>query len=131
MEIPENGKNKCRLTIGDETREWRNGEVMVFDTSLMHDAVNESDGMRYILMFRVWHPDLTQVEREALQFIYDCLSVPEMLDDDEEVRWNVQKEMEKMRQFPRIQSLSSGGGGGFGSSSSSSSSASRKKKKAK
>jgi Aspartyl/asparaginyl beta-hydroxylase and related dioxygenases len=132
LEIPDSGKNKCRLTIGDETREWRNGEVMLFDTSLMHDAVNESDGMRYILMFRVWHPDLTEVEREALQFIYDCLSVPEMLDDNEGIRINAERQMQKLRQFPKMKSLSVG----FGSSKSSSggsgsSNASKKKKKKK
>jgi aspartate beta-hydroxylase len=136
LDIPDNGKNKCRLTVGDETREWRNGEVMLFDTSLMHDAVNESDGMRYILMFRVWHPDLTEVEREALQYIYDCLSVPEMLDENEEVRANAEGRMEKIRQFPRIKSASvgfgnsrSGSSSNSSSSTSSSSSNSSKKKK--
>mmetsp|Transcript_17327 Transcript_17327/g.32823 ORF Transcript_17327/g.32823 Transcript_17327/m.32823 type:complete len:413 (+) Transcript_17327:128-1366(+) len=127
IEIPENGNNKCRLTVGDETREWRNGEVMLFDTSLMHDAVNESDGMRYILMFRVWHPDLTEVEREALQFIYDCLSVPEMLDENEQFRMNAERQVQKLRQFPKIKSTSVG----FGKNSSSDNSSKNKKKKGK
>ena len=38
VEIPESGNNKCRLSIGDETREWINGEIMLFDTSIMHDG---------------------------------------------------------------------------------------------
>ena len=28
------GNNKCRLTVGDTTRQWINGEIMVFDTSI-------------------------------------------------------------------------------------------------
>lgn len=44
--IPENGRNKCRLRVGDEEREWLEGKVSVFDTSIYHDAVNDSDGER-------------------------------------------------------------------------------------
>ncbi len=114
IDIPENGNNKCRLSIGDETREWKNGEVMVFDTSLMHDAINESDEMRYILMFRIWHPDLSDVERKALQFIYDCLSVPELLDENESVRAAAETQIEKLRNFPKLKSVTEGFGGAKG-----------------
>mmetsp|Transcript_10075 Transcript_10075/g.11710 ORF Transcript_10075/g.11710 Transcript_10075/m.11710 type:complete len:405 (+) Transcript_10075:118-1332(+) len=111
VDIPENGNNKCRLTIGDETRQWINGEVMLFDTSIMHDAINESDDMRYILMFRVWHPDLTQVERDALQLIYDCLEVPDLLDDNEYVRQAAEQEIVKVRTFPKLKTTTTGFGG--------------------
>lgn len=110
--IPENGKNKCRLTIGDETRQWIEGEVSVFDTSLMHDAINESNETRYILMMRVWHPDLTEKERNALQTIYDCLEVPELTSSDEATRVAAQQKIDSMRTFPQLQSSSSGGFGG-------------------
>jgi hypothetical protein len=76
LDIPYSGENKCRISIGDKTREWIDGSVMVLHTSLMHDAVNESNEMQYILMLRLWHPDLTPTEQEALQFTYDCLEVP-------------------------------------------------------
>ena len=111
--IPENGNNKCRLSVGDETRQWIEGEIMMFDTSIYHDAVNESDEMRYILMLRVWHPDLTKDEREALQFIYDCLEIPELLDDDSKVVSLAEQKAKMMRQFPLSKIESSGGG--FGS----------------
>ena len=83
--VPENGSGKCRLTVGDETRQWLQGQVSLFDTSIYHDAINESDSVRYILMMRVWHPDLSLVERDALQFVYDCLEVPDLLSRDENV----------------------------------------------
>jgi aspartyl/asparaginyl beta-hydroxylase (cupin superfamily) len=112
VDIPYSGGNKCRITVGDETREWVNGNVMVFDTSLIHDAVNESDKIRYILMFRVWHPDLAQVEREALQFIYDCLELPGLVSDNPEERYVAAETAKSVRAFPVIESKSKGSGFG-------------------
>jgi hypothetical protein len=126
LKIPCNGENKCRIRVGDETREWINGNVMVFDTSLMHDAINETDEMRYILMFRVWHPDLTPIEREALQFTYDCLEVPDLVSQDVNARNAAQKYVESIRAFPQIRTAS----GGFGSGGSSERKKTPKKKKA-
>jgi aspartyl/asparaginyl beta-hydroxylase (cupin superfamily) len=124
VDIPESGNNKCRLSVGDETREWINGEVTLFDTSIMHDAINESDEMRYILMFRVWHPDLTDVEKDALQLIYDCLEVPDLLSEDEAIRINAEKQIAQVRTFPKLKNATSG----FGSRSTG---AKKKKKKGK
>ena len=32
---------------------------------------------------RVYHPELSTVERSALQLVFDCLDEPELLDDTE------------------------------------------------
>jgi aspartyl/asparaginyl beta-hydroxylase (cupin superfamily) len=76
--------------------------VMVFDTSLLHDAANESDKTRYILMVRLWHPDLSSQEREALQFTYDCLEMPELLSADPQERLRAQELALQLRSFPEI-----------------------------
>lgn len=102
LDIPYSGENKCRLTIGDTERQWINGEVMLFDTSVLHDAINASDKMRYILMLRVWHPDLTEPEREALQFIYNALEVPGLVSSDAEERFKAELEVKAARAFPEI-----------------------------
>ena len=118
VDIPYNGENKCRLTIADEERQWMNGSVMVFDTSLLHEAINESDKMRYILMFRLWHPDLTPAEREALQFTYDCLEYPGLVSTDPQERLMAQENAKSMREFPAqaaSKSIAEGFGGGGGS----------------
>jgi aspartate beta-hydroxylase len=112
LDIPESGNNKCRLTIGDETRQWINGEVLMFDTSIMHDAINESDQTRYILMLRLWHPELTQVEREALQFIYDCLALPDLVSPTPEDRASAEIQLQAYKEFPQLER--NGAGGGFG-----------------
>lgn len=127
LDIPYSGQNKCRLRIGDTTREWINGQIMVFDTSILHDAVNESDQTRYILMMRVWHPDLEPVERDALQFIYDCLDYPDLLSTDASLRQQAEEAVLASRVFPEIRRGGPGGVGrrkGFGGGG-----ASRSKKK--
>jgi hypothetical protein len=92
----------CRLTIADETRQWINGQIMMFDTSLMHDAINETDETRYILMFRVWHPDLTQAERAALQLLFDCLRLPELVSTDLNERFLAEQHLALLKAFPII-----------------------------
>ena len=80
IDVPE---GQCDLTVGDATVEWRNGKVMLFDTSILHKAENRADVTRYILMMRVYHPELSAKERSALQLVFDCLDEPELLDDRE------------------------------------------------
>jgi aspartate beta-hydroxylase len=75
LDVPE---GECSLKVGDVTREWRNGELLLFDTSILHSAKNEAAVDRYVLMMRLWHPDLAPREIEALQHIFDCLDDPSL-----------------------------------------------------
>jgi len=139
LQIPCSGQNKCRLTIGDETRQWINGKVMVFDTSIMHSAVNESDETRYILMMRLWHPHLTPIEREALQYLYDCLENPDMVHTDPDIRRMAEEKAKAAKAFPmdvlkKQRSNANANAYGFGTkttstTTTSSTSANKKKKK--
>ena len=56
----------CWFRVGAETRYWKPGEAFVFDDTIEHAAMNPSDELRVVLIFDVWHPDLSKVEREAL-----------------------------------------------------------------
>lgn len=98
--IPQNGMNKCRLTVGDDTKEWLNGKVMLFDTSIMHDAINDTDEMRYILMLRVWHPELTNVERDALRHTFDCLAHPDLTSTHPDRKFMAEQEVQAWHAFP-------------------------------
>lgn len=55
---------ECRFRVGNETRPWRNNEAWVFDDTIEHEAWNDSNEMRFILIFDVWNPLLTAAERE-------------------------------------------------------------------
>ena len=68
----------AHMQVGDERREWRNGKLMLFDTSVMHCAANEAAVDRYVLMLRVWHPGLSSFEIDALSWIFKCLDNPQL-----------------------------------------------------
>ncbi len=56
----------CRFRVGSTTREWRPGEAWVFDDTIEHEAWNDSDVPRAILILDVWNPDLTAAERDLV-----------------------------------------------------------------
>ena len=53
----------CGFRVGNETRQWVPGEAWVFDDTIEHEAWNDSDQLRVVLIFDVWHPALTAAER--------------------------------------------------------------------
>jgi aspartate beta-hydroxylase len=57
----------CGFRVGGETREWRVGEAWVFDDTIEHEAWNDSDVPRAILIFDIWHPELTELERALVR----------------------------------------------------------------
>jgi aspartyl/asparaginyl beta-hydroxylase (cupin superfamily) len=63
----------CGFRVGNETREWQEGKVWLFDDTIEHEAWNNSDKPRYILLFEVWRPELSQVERELVSNLYQVI----------------------------------------------------------
>jgi aspartate beta-hydroxylase len=57
----------CGFRVGSETREWKEGEAWVFDDTIEHEAWNQSEVPRAILIFDTWNPDLTPAERDLLR----------------------------------------------------------------
>jgi ornithine lipid ester-linked acyl 2-hydroxylase len=57
----------CRFRVGGEVREWRFGEAWVFDDTIEHEAWNDCDAPRAILIFDVWNPQLTALERDLVR----------------------------------------------------------------
>ena len=54
------------LRCGNEIRPWTEGEILIFDDSIEHEAWNDSDVERVVLLFEVWRPELTAEERELI-----------------------------------------------------------------
>ncbi len=63
----------CRLRVGNETRTVAAGVPLIFDDSIEHEAWNDSDQPRAILLFEVWRPELTTGERAALTATFDAV----------------------------------------------------------
>jgi aspartate beta-hydroxylase len=57
----------CGFRVGGETREWQVGTGWVFDDTIEHEAWNDSDAPRAILIFDVWNPELTVLERDLVR----------------------------------------------------------------
>ena len=56
----------CAFRVGDQTRPWVPGELFIFDDTILHEAWNRSDTRRVVLIFDIWHPMLTALERELV-----------------------------------------------------------------
>ena len=57
---------QCGMRVGDTKVRWEEGVPLLFDDSYEHEVWNRTDEERVVLLFDVWHPDLTQGEREAV-----------------------------------------------------------------
>lgn len=56
----------ARFRVGGETREWRMGEAWVFDDTIEHEAWNDADALRVIMILDVWNPLLEPGERDLV-----------------------------------------------------------------
>jgi aspartyl/asparaginyl beta-hydroxylase (cupin superfamily) len=56
----------CSFRVGNDARAWEYGKAWVFDDSIEHEARNDSDQARVVLIFDVWNPFLTDGERELV-----------------------------------------------------------------
>lgn len=63
----------CALRVGNETRAWREGEVVIFDDTMEHEAWNRSSDLRVVLLFDVWRPELTDTERALVAAMLESI----------------------------------------------------------
>jgi aspartyl/asparaginyl beta-hydroxylase (cupin superfamily) len=56
----------CAFRVGGETRAWEEGKAWVFDDTIEHEAWNDSDQTRVILIVDCWNPYLTEIERDVV-----------------------------------------------------------------
>lgn len=56
----------CGFRVGGETREWVEGKAFAFDDTIEHQAWNDSDQPRAILILDAWNPHLSPRECEAI-----------------------------------------------------------------
>jgi aspartate beta-hydroxylase len=57
----------CGFRVGAETRSWEPGHAWVFDDTIEHEAWNDSDAPRAILIIDTWNPFLTVAERALVR----------------------------------------------------------------
>jgi aspartate beta-hydroxylase len=69
--VPDN----CGLRVGGETRRWEVGKALVFDDMTTHEAWNDSDRIRVVLIADLWRPELSMAEQTAVTELMDCPDV--------------------------------------------------------
>ena len=62
MHLPLIAPGNGFIEVGGLRREWRKGEAMIFDSSYHHQAQNNSDEVRVVLLVDFLHPELTPEE---------------------------------------------------------------------
>ncbi|HEY1637981.1 MAG TPA: aspartyl/asparaginyl beta-hydroxylase domain-containing protein [Rhizomicrobium sp.] len=59
----------CGFRVGGQQTEWETGKAFIFDDSIDHEAWNDSDLPRAILIFDTWSPFLSEAERELTRML--------------------------------------------------------------
>lgn len=63
----------CMFRVGGENRQWREGELIVFDDSVIHEAINKGKSDRTVLIFEIWRPELDADERAAVTAMFKAV----------------------------------------------------------
>ncbi len=63
----------CGLRVGNETRVPVEGKAWLFDDTIEHEAWNDSDRTRVILLFEIWRPELSDEERRLVSAMFEAI----------------------------------------------------------
>lgn len=63
----------CEFRVGNDVRPWIDGKAWVFDDTMEHEAWNRSDADRYILIFDIWRPELSEDERACVAALCEAI----------------------------------------------------------
>ena len=63
----------CGLRVGNDARRPVEGKAWLFDDTIEHEAWNDSDRPRVILLFETWRPELTAKERKLVTTMFSAI----------------------------------------------------------
>ncbi len=64
--------DKCRFRVGNDVRAWQKGKALVFDDTIEHEAWNDSDETRVVMIFEIWRPELSEEERTFVSAVIEA-----------------------------------------------------------
>jgi aspartyl/asparaginyl beta-hydroxylase (cupin superfamily)/Tfp pilus assembly protein PilF len=64
----------CGFRVGGEQRQWVPGQAFVFDDTIEHEAWNDSDEPRAIMIFDIWNPAVSAEERAMVSTVVAGMS---------------------------------------------------------
>jgi beta-hydroxylase len=81
--IPKN----CSIRVGEQTKSWEQGKLLVFDDSFEHEVWNNSDEDRYILMIDIPNPLWGYTANEISRYKVENLTDEYMLSLFPKEKW--------------------------------------------
>lgn len=63
----------CWFRVGSEVRGWVDGTALIFDDSINHEAKNDGQHERVILLWEIWRPEIDSGDREAIGRIFQAI----------------------------------------------------------
>lgn len=63
----------CEIRVDNEIRTWKEGKCLIFDDSYMHEVWHRGQETRTVLLWDIWHPDLTEIEKSVLSMIFPII----------------------------------------------------------
>lgn len=63
----------CGFRVGNDVREWEPGKVWLFDDTVEHEAWNNSNEDRIVLIFEVWKPELSEEEQALVTQLLEAV----------------------------------------------------------
>jgi aspartate beta-hydroxylase len=69
VHLPLDLPGPARFRVGNDERSWQMGQAWVFDDTIEHEAWNDADAVRTILIFDIWNPYLSVEERELVSIM--------------------------------------------------------------
>ena len=67
VHLPIDIPDHCYLDVDSERLSWQQDDLLIFDDNFLHSASNKSARDRIVLIFSIWHPDLSKNERTSIQ----------------------------------------------------------------
>lgn len=65
------GESDCGMQVGDTVVKWEVGKPIFFDDCYSHHVWNRTNVDRVVLLFDLWHPELTNEEIDAIIDMFD------------------------------------------------------------
>ncbi len=77
----------CGLRVGNEIKHWKEGELLIFDDSFEHEAWNNSDENRIVLMFDIPNPLWGYTAHEISKYKIEHMDDPFLLSFADKAQW--------------------------------------------
>jgi len=62
LDVPE----RCRLRVGNDVRHWKEGKSLIFDDTVEHEAWNDSDSPRSVLLLDFLRPGVSDSVKDHI-----------------------------------------------------------------